>query len=260
MTIDLPATICFRITRYCNARCGFCLAPPDGAHPDAETLKHRIDWLRVRSVRTVHLCGGEPTIHPALGTLIAYAHASGMATKLTTNGIAMAEGLAAVLRAARTQVKVSLHGDRDHHNRIVGRDAFDRTGATIRRLLAAGVTVTVQTTVVTQSLDVLDQVAAFCLKVGIRRLSIMPFIPRGSGNVRRSEFDLTVDERRMLRAMVAKMRRALTGRLDVRGLVFAARPVHVVEADGRVVLEAATDASDTLLCRIPEAVQGLSVA
>jgi MoaA/NifB/PqqE/SkfB family radical SAM enzyme len=75
VTLDLPPAICFRITRYCNARCGFCLAPPDGAHPDADTLMHRIDWLAEHSVRTIHFCGGEPTIHPALPQLIAHATA-----------------------------------------------------------------------------------------------------------------------------------------------------------------------------------------
>lgn len=254
MEIPLPSTVCFRITRYCNARCGFCLAPPDGAHPDAETLKLRIDWLLARSVRTIHFCGGEPTIHPALVRLIEYAHAAGAATKLTTNGIAFADALPAALRAARTQVKVSLHGDREQHNRIVGRDAFDRTTATIRRFRSAGISTTVQTTIVTGGLDVLDWVAAFCLANGVRRLSLLPFIPRGSGSERRGEFDLTTEERRALREMIAEKRRALSGRLDVRLLDFTARPVHVVEADGRVVLEAATDAMDKELCRIPEPV------
>jgi MoaA/NifB/PqqE/SkfB family radical SAM enzyme len=61
----LPDAICFRVTRYCNARCGFCLAPPDGAHPPGAVLAERIDWLFTRGVHTIHFCGGEPTIHPA---------------------------------------------------------------------------------------------------------------------------------------------------------------------------------------------------
>ena len=54
MAIDLPSAICFRVTRYCNARCGFCLAPPDGAHPDRDTLIHRLDWLIDRGVEVIH--------------------------------------------------------------------------------------------------------------------------------------------------------------------------------------------------------------
>jgi molybdenum cofactor biosynthesis enzyme MoaA len=81
---ELPLAICFRVTRYCNARCGFCLAPPDGAHPDPSILIHRLNWLADRGVATIHFCGGEPTIHPALPQLIAHVHRHGGKTKLTT--------------------------------------------------------------------------------------------------------------------------------------------------------------------------------
>jgi MoaA/NifB/PqqE/SkfB family radical SAM enzyme len=249
--LDLPETVCFRITRACNARCGFCLAPPDGAHPSAETLTQRIDWLMGHGVTTIHFCGGEPTIHPALAQLLTHVHARGGKAKLTTNGIAVPDALPPVLRATGCQVKVSVHGDRARHNDLVGRDAFDQTTANLRRLLAAGVAATVQTTVVAGGLGVVDWVAAFCLEVGVRRLSILPFIPRGSGLARRGEYELSAPERRALRAHVARKRAALHGRLDVRWLDFTARPVHAVEPDGRVVCEGATEARDELLHRLP---------
>jgi molybdenum cofactor biosynthesis enzyme MoaA len=75
--IRLPAAVCFRVTRYCNAASGFCLAPPDGAHPDETTLKLRLVWVIAPGVRTVHFCGGEPTIHPAVTRLVDYVHAQG---------------------------------------------------------------------------------------------------------------------------------------------------------------------------------------
>jgi MoaA/NifB/PqqE/SkfB family radical SAM enzyme len=123
---DLLQAICFRVTRYCNARCGFCLAPPDGTHPDAGTLMKRIDWLLAHRVRTIHFCGGEPTIHPAIGKLVDHVHMQGAKTKLTTNGIVLSSELISVLRNRRTEVKVSLHGNKEHHDRIVGRKAFDQ--------------------------------------------------------------------------------------------------------------------------------------
>lgn len=253
--LALPPVICFRVTRYCNARCGFCLAPPDGAHPDADTLTQRLDWLLGRGVNTIHFCGGEPTIHPALPQLLAHVHARGGHTRLTTNAIALADALPTALLAANTRVKVSLHGDREHHERIVGRAAFDDTTRNLRRLLAAGVRASVQTTLVAGGAWVVDWVAAFCLETGVRRLSLLPFIPRGSGHERRGEYELSSSERRALRELVAHRRRALQGRLDVRWLDFTARPVHVVEADGRVLLERATEAMDEVLGHIPTAVR-----
>lgn len=251
MLLDLPPTICFRVTRYCNARCGFCLAPPDGTDATANTLMRRIDWLLARGVRTIHFCGGEPTIHPALPQLLAHVRAQGGKSKLTTNGIKVSDALLSVLRAARSQVKVSLHGDRKHHDEIVGREAFDDTTRNLRRLVAAGVFTSVQTTVVASGTWVVDWVAEFCLKVGVRRLSVLPFIPRGSGYARRGEYGLSSLERRALREHVKRQRRALNGRLDLRWLDFTTRPIHVVEPDGRVVIEGATETSDEVLCRIP---------
>ena len=252
MSLDLPSMLCFRITRACNAHCGFCLAPPDGHHPDAEILGHRLDWLLDRGVRVLHFCGGEPTLHPALPRLLARAHGRGAKARLTTNAIAISDPLVDALRDACCQVKISLHGDRAHHDALVGRQAFDSTTGNLRRLLAAGVPTSVQTTVVTGGAWVVGWVADLCLAAGVRRLSVLPFIPRGKGSERREEFGLPAQERRALRELVRGTRRTLAGSLDVRWLDFTARSYHVVEADGRIVLERATETMDEVLARIPD--------
>ncbi|SAL02230.1 pyrroloquinoline quinone biosynthesis protein PqqE [Caballeronia arationis] len=251
MNPNLPPMICFRVTRYCNARCGFCLAPPDGAHPPATVLMQRLDWLAHQGVRIIHFCGGEPTIHPALPELLAHVESHGGGSRLTTNGIALPERLLPALRSARTQVKVSLHGDRAHHDALVGRIAFDLASEHLRCLLRAGIPASVQTTIVADGYWVLDWMADFCLAEHVRQLSILPFIPRGSGYRTQGEYGLTPQQRSALRESVRRKRRALQGRLDIRWLDFSARPLHVVEADGRVVLEGASESMDTLLCTIP---------
>jgi MoaA/NifB/PqqE/SkfB family radical SAM enzyme len=251
MHLRLPSTVCFRVTRYCNARCGFCLAPPDGAHPPVDVLKQRVDWLAEHGVRTLHFCGGEPTIHPGLPVLLAHAQARRCATRLTTNGIVLPGALLSALRANDTEVKLSLHGDRTHHDAIVGRPAFDLATQHLLSLLAAGVSATVQTTVVAGAEWVLDWVADYCLAHGVRRLSILPFIPRGNGYRTQGEYGLTAAQRSQLRERVRRKRHALQGRLDVRWLDFASQPLHVVEADGRVILERASEAMDTVLGAIP---------
>lgn len=93
LEFQLPPTVCFRITRNCNARCSFCLAPPDGWHPAEPTLRFRLDWLLERGVRVIQFCGGEPTIHEALPQLIAYVHKRGAKTVLSSIAIAIAGAL-----------------------------------------------------------------------------------------------------------------------------------------------------------------------
>ena len=252
--IKLPELICFRVTRNCNARCRFCLAPPEGDQPDEASLKHRIDWLLAHGVRTIHFCGGEPTIHPALAELLMHVHTHGGKNRLTTNAIAIPDRLPPVLRTTATEVKVSLHGDQDHHNAMVGVTAFKHTTRNIKRLLAAGVNTSIQATVVAEHSWVIDWLSEFCLEVGVRRLSILPFIPRGNGASCSDKFSLTPLQRRNLRDQVKKKRHALNRRVDMRWLDFSARPIHVVEADGRLILEAAMETMDEVLCQIPGSV------
>lgn len=249
----LPEVICFRVTRYCNARCGFCLAPPDGAHPNASTLTARIDWLFTQGVRIFHFCGGEPTIHPALAGLIDHVHEQGGKTRLTTNGILLPDRVLAVLKARRTSVKVSIHGDREHHDRMVGRSAFDQASENLRRMVASRVDASVQTTVVSGGQGVVAWMAAYCLQLGVPTLGVLPFIPRGSGYARRSEYELTGTERQSLRELVKQIRKAYSPRLEIRWLDFTARPVPVMEADGRVLLEGATEALDRVIAEMPPA-------
>ena len=249
--IELPQMICFRVTRNCNARCRFCLAPPEGDQPDKATLKNRIDWLLACGVRTIHFCGGEPTIHPALAELLVHVHTHGGKNRLTTNAIVIPNSLLPVLRTTATEVKVSLHGDQNHHNAMVGVTSFKHTTRNIKRLVAAGVNTSIQTTVVAEQTWVIEWLSEFCLEEGVRHLSILPFILRGNGVDCSDEFAHTPLQRHKLHDLVKKKRHALNGRVDVRWLDFSARPIHVVEVDGRIILEAATEAMDRVLCHIP---------
>jgi MoaA/NifB/PqqE/SkfB family radical SAM enzyme len=251
-SLNLPESVCFRVTRFCNASCAFCLAPPDGEHPRTDVLAARIDWLRKNGVRSIHFCGGEPTIHPGLAQLVDHVHRAGGNTRLTTNGILLPPMLLSALRRHRTDVKVSLHGDREFHNRIVGRNAFDAATKNLRRLVAAGVRTSVQTTVVSGGEWVVRWMIDFCRAAGVPQLNILPFIPRGDGYRRRDEFELSSTERRSLRELVRRQRIALSGRLDIKWLDFNSGVVPVVEADGRIVFEGASEGSDREIGRIPD--------
>lgn len=251
--VKLPSMICFRVTRFCNARCGFCLAPPDGGnHPKISDLKTRVNWLLQNGVKTIHFCGGEPTIHHDLPELIKYTQSIGGRSKLTTNGILMSDELVRTLFITKTEVKLSLHGNEDHHNKIVGKEAFNPITTAIERLIKVGVKASVQTTIVHEHLEMVDWIINFCLSNKIKKVSFLPFIPRGHGFENRSLYGLTPAECRLLRESIRQNRKKYSSRLDIRLLDFSARPIHVVEPDGRIVLEGATEARDIMLFNIPD--------
>lgn len=256
----LPESICFRVTRNCNARCDFCLAPPEGEQPDEETLKHRIDWLLAHGVNIIHFCGGEPTVHPALSELLSYVQSNKGKCKLTTNGIVVDEHLLSVLRETNTEVKVSLHGDKIHHNAMMGVTSFKHTTRNIYRMIAAGVRVSIQSTLVAGHEDEIEWLIDFCMDAGIKRLSILPFIPRGNGANCGDRFALTSQQRRDLRDKVKQRRHSLCGQLDVRWLDFSGQPFYVVEPNGWIVAEAAMETKDEFIHRIPDADGKIAIA
>jgi MoaA/NifB/PqqE/SkfB family radical SAM enzyme len=214
-------------------------------------MKQRLDWLLGQRVKIIHFSGGEPTTHPGLAELLMHVHARGGKTKLTTNAIAISEAILQALRNADTEVKISLHGDEQHHNAMMGVRSFSHTTANLDRLLASGIRTSIQATLVAGKPSAVDWLIAYCLKTGVRRLSLLPFMPRGSGNACADEYEFSVWQRHVLRDAVKKKRHALTGKIDLRWLDFTSCPIHVVEPDGRVVLEGARESTDELLFVIP---------
>ena len=102
-----------------------------------------------------------------------------------------------------------------------------------------------------RSLWVIEWIADFCRSVGVRTLSILPFIPRGNGYLHREQYELSYADRCRLHELVRQKRKALTGILDVRWLDFTSRPLMVAEANGKLILEGGTEGSDQIICEIP---------
>jgi len=81
-------------------------------------------------------------------------------------------------------------GDGD---RCVGPEGLGQAGEA--HVLGAGVATSVQTTIVTGRLDVVPWMIRYCLDNKVRRVSFLPFIPRGSGFARQTDYQLTRAER-----------------------------------------------------------------
>ena len=102
------------------------------------------------------------------------------------------------------------------------------------------------------NLEMVDWIINFCLLNKIKKVSFLPFIPRGHGFENRSLYGLTPAECRLSQDLIRQCRKKYFSRLDIRLLDFSARPIHVVEPDGRIVLEGATEARDILIFQIPD--------
>lgn len=106
LPIGGPGVCNIAITNVCNAKCDFCnyardkLFVKERVWVDYEKFCQALDILYTRGVRYVTLVGGEPTLHPKLKEMFAYAVQKGMRPTMVTNGSRLTPTLLRELKAA----------------------------------------------------------------------------------------------------------------------------------------------------------------
>ena len=100
-----------QVTRSCNQSCRFCSNPPNERVIAAARARAMLRSYARRRASGVIFTGGEPTLHPDLPGLVAYAAKLGLEARLVTNGQRTASRayLASLKRAGLSQMHVSLH-------------------------------------------------------------------------------------------------------------------------------------------------------
>lgn len=80
-----------QVVRHCNHFCGFCSNPTTPYVHTFDTMKVLVDDFVARGYFGVILTGGEPTLHPELPRISAYARDQGLHVRMITNGWRMAD-------------------------------------------------------------------------------------------------------------------------------------------------------------------------
>jgi len=134
----------------CNERCVFCAAgladgpdrgPRSSPHLSLEDLRR---WMGEPPPAgdDVQLAGGEPTLHPDLGSLARFARANGADVVLFTNAVRFADETyaAAIVTAGVTRFEVAVYGASEGaHDRVTRRKgSLAQTLAGLRNLVAVG--------------------------------------------------------------------------------------------------------------------------
>ena len=127
------------ITDRCNFRCVYCMEPDVRFLPSGELLTSGeiVRLARVcvgLGVDKVRLTGGEPTVHPGLGDIIAGIAALGaIDLAMTTNGsLADRSAMLGWKAAGLTRISISIDSLDDGRFAAITRSAT-RTGAMLRR-------------------------------------------------------------------------------------------------------------------------------
>lgn len=80
-----------QVVRHCNHLCGFCSNPTTPYSHDFESMRPLVDDFVARGYFGVILTGGEPTLHPDLPRICAYARDQGLHVRMITNGHRLAD-------------------------------------------------------------------------------------------------------------------------------------------------------------------------
>jgi MoaA/NifB/PqqE/SkfB family radical SAM enzyme len=137
------------ITGKCNLECSHCYAD-SGPRQDLFGQMSTEDWLSVLrqsaalGCEQVQFIGGEPTLHPDLPRMIAFAASCGYSLiEVYTNLTVVNENLLGIFVRYGVCVATSFYSDDpDTHDSITGhRGSFNRTVRNIERCVAAGVPV-----------------------------------------------------------------------------------------------------------------------
>lgn len=167
------------ITRGCNLTCAHCYAGSAPHLPITATMGFE-DWCRAmdeaRSLgcRRLQFVGGEPTIHPDLGRLIAYARRAGFRhCEVFTNATRLGEELLAQFRRLGVRVAVSFYSaDPEVHDRITGQPgSFERTVDGIRQLVRRRIRLRAGVILMQTNASGLRQTKRFLRRLGVSSIA-----------------------------------------------------------------------------------------
>jgi MoaA/NifB/PqqE/SkfB family radical SAM enzyme len=247
-TPAFPRSVCVRLTRRCNAACAFCQAPDTDRHViTLQELRHLCSWLRRREVRSVKLSGGEPTVRRDLPAVIGAAAASGLKVTVITNGIVLRQEVLEALVSSDGELKFSVHGLAEEHDLAVGRTSFHQLVDNVRRARRAHVPCSINTVVTRANRHRMRQLVQWAVDQDCRKVSFIPFVPRGRGLMVRSTMELSPEACRDVAAQILDLAYEFEGLVTVRQIDLRVKPYWIVENDLSLVIESWIEDQDQIV-------------
>jgi MoaA/NifB/PqqE/SkfB family radical SAM enzyme len=169
-------------SRLCNLACLHCYSESDQrqkAALDPGRLSHALGVLRAEGYALVSLSGGEPLMYRPLREIVERSKALGFRVTMISNGLLATERMDPVL-SLLDGLAISFDGLAPSHNALRGRpDAFERAGATLRRLAERELPVAAAISLTREAIPELPDLADHLVSLGARALQIRPVARAG---------------------------------------------------------------------------------
>ncbi len=184
-----PFTIAWEVTRACAFACRHCRAEAQPRrNPRELTTKEAfrlIDQLKQFGSPILVITGGDPMMRRDLYEILSYAVQQGLRTALTptTTHLVTPKALARVKEAGVRRVAISIDGPTaTEHDAFRGfRGSFRIASRIARDIVAAGLSLQVNTTVSRYNLHLLERMPQIVTDLGAVQWSVFFLVPTGRG-------------------------------------------------------------------------------
>ncbi|HEY0783622.1 MAG TPA: radical SAM protein [Thermoanaerobaculia bacterium] len=170
-------------TRLCNLRCLHCYSasgPEERGELSIALLRDAVSDAAAQGYGVMSVSGGEPLLYRPLRELLDHAHACGMVTTVTSNGMLLDDHRLETLRGAVDLLALSLDGVPESHDRMrADRRAFSTLASRLPGIRSSGIPFGFIFTLTQHNLHELEWVAQFALASGARLLQIHPLEKAG---------------------------------------------------------------------------------
>ncbi len=176
-----PTEVHLAVTDRCPAPCSTCYLDngPHGAEADLDALGADLEVLAEQGVLEIAFGGGEALLHPATLLLARRVRALGMVPNLTTSGFGLDADTARAAAAVFGQVNVSIDGLGATYRSVRGWAGEAVGVGAVRRLVAAGARVGVNTVLTRANLPTLRRMAERFAELGVAEWQWLRLKPTG---------------------------------------------------------------------------------
>jgi molybdenum cofactor biosynthesis enzyme MoaA len=245
---ELPSSICLRVTRNCNVACSFCQAPPKNrAELTVDEIGEMARFFAIKGVRSMKLSGGEPTVRDDLWKIIGAVAEVGIKSVVITNGFAVPDRLINVLAEYGGEFKFSIHRPSAKNDEVLGRKSFTEIRKNIDKVIERGVRLSINSVVTPANAASMRDMVDFACAVGAGKISFIPVVARGRAKMH-DVFEFGPDELARVHESIVHLASLYEGKIVVRCIDIRSHDYWIVENDGSLWIERATEVDDVKIC------------
>jgi Fe-coproporphyrin III synthase len=181
-------TLMVHLLGRCNLVCQHCYmegGPERRERIPVEYVLEAIEACPALGIGTLYLTGGEPLLYPDLKQVVSEAVAvPGLSVTVSTNATMLTPRRVNFFAAQKVRLNVSIDGEPDFHDAFRRHQgAFAKTEAAVRAAVAAGIKVTIVTTISRANLTSLPRLVERAIHWGVATFRVQPLLRLGRGAI-----------------------------------------------------------------------------